>query len=254
MTNLSQYNEQFIAKLNEQLVVYTTIGTPITESPMWFQYREVKDNCLYFQSSQNGYMFFNIPLSTEHSEYATFYYKEIYEHFKSLKYSHIQENWQSVYYELRPSEKPVIEPIKEEKKTFEPLPPTDYNKQAIDFLNATQTIFTATYKKHDFYFDGDKQTRDIYSILLKNTSHRYRFNFGQSINNSDYGNTPPRAYDILACLTKYDIGNFGNFCSEFGYDTDSRTAYKTYKAVLKEWKNIERIFTANQLELLQDIN
>lgn len=131
---------------------------------------------------------------------------------------------------------------------------TDYNKQATDFLNATSTAFTATYKEHSAYFDDDKTTRDIYIIVLKNKLHRYRFLFGQSQNNSDYGNTPPTAYDVLACLTKYEVNSFEDFCGDFGYDIDSRKAYKTYKAVLKEWKNVERLFSAVQLEQLQEIN
>ena len=130
---------------------------------------------------------------------------------------------------------------------------TNYQQQATDFLKETGTTFTATYKKHGFHFEGDTQCRDIYTCVLKNSSHRYRFTFGQSINDSN-GNTPPTAYDVLSCLTKYDVGSFEDFCSEFGYDTDSRAAYKTYKAVLKEWKNIERLFTSEQIEMLQEIN
>lgn len=129
---------------------------------------------------------------------------------------------------------------------------TDYNKQAIDFLKATGTTFKAVYTKHDFYFPDDKEQRDIYRITLKNRLHTYRFNFGQSINQStgDGGNKP-RPYDVLACLTKYEVGSFENFCSDYGYDIDSRKAYKIYKAVMKEWKNIELLFSPEQLELLQ---
>lgn len=131
---------------------------------------------------------------------------------------------------------------------------TDYQKQAIDFLNATSTGFTATYKEHDYYFTDDLHTRDIYVIILKNKLHRYRFLFGQSLKNSDYGNTSPSAYDVLSCLTKGDPGDFENFCSYFGYDIDSRKAYKTYKAVMKEWKNVELLFTPEQIEQLAEIN
>jgi hypothetical protein len=63
----------------------------------------------------------------------------------------------------------------------------------------------------------------------------------------------PSAYDVLTCLTKYDVGTFENFCSDFGYDTDSRTAERTYKAVLEEWQNVEKLFTSEQLEELQEI-
>jgi hypothetical protein len=65
--------------------------------------------------------------------------------------------------------------------------------------------------------------------------------------------TSPTAYDLLAGLTKYDPGTFENFCSEFGYDTDSRKAEKTYFAVIKEWSDVSRFFTKEQLEELRDI-
>jgi len=64
----------------------------------------------------------------------------------------------------------------------------------------------------------------------------------------------PNAYSVLACLQKYDVGTFENFCSEFGYDTDSKTAEKTYLAVKDEYLNVCRLFTNQEIELLQEIN
>lgn len=61
-------------------------------------------------------------------------------------------------------------------------------------------------------------------------------------------------YDVLACLTKCDPGTFENFCSEYGYDSDSRKALKTYKAVRNEWQNLCKLFTESELEQLQEIN
>lgn len=63
----------------------------------------------------------------------------------------------------------------------------------------------------------------------------------------------PTSYDILSCLTKYDPGTFEDFCGEFGYDTDSRKAYKTYEAVKNEWQNIAMLFTESELEELREI-
>lgn len=131
---------------------------------------------------------------------------------------------------------------------------TDYNQQAADFLKSTKTSITITFKNHDYYFSDDKDTRDIYTVVLKNSAHRYRFNFGQSLANCDYGKTFPTPYDILACIEKYEISGFDDFCDNYGYDIDSRKAYKTYKTVLKEWKNIELLFTSEQLEELREIN
>lgn len=62
----------------------------------------------------------------------------------------------------------------------------------------------------------------------------------------------PTAYDVLASITKYDPDTFESFCSEFGYDEDSRTAERTYKAVVKEWNAVERLFS-DCLEELQEI-
>lgn len=63
-----------------------------------------------------------------------------------------------------------------------------------------------------------------------------------------------QAYDVLACITKSDPGTFDDFCSEFGYDTDSRKAEQVYYAVVKEWRNVQRFFTADELTELQEIN
>ena len=80
---------------------------------------------------------------------------------------------------------------------------------------------------------------------------------------SDFGHTKrdviilpvaPSEYSILSCLTKYDPGIFENFCSEFGYDTDSKNAERTYNAVVKEWQSVCRMWTDEEIEQLQEIN
>jgi len=63
----------------------------------------------------------------------------------------------------------------------------------------------------------------------------------------------PSAYDLLSCLTKYDPGTFENFCSDYGYDPDSRKAEKTYRSVLEEWNNVSNLFTEYEIEQLQEI-
>jgi hypothetical protein len=127
---------------------------------------------------------------------------------------------------------------------------SEYDIQAENFLKETQTKFKAKYFKHDFYFPDDKETRDIYKITLKTPKGSYTFTFGQSI---AHAGQEPRPYDVLACLTKYDIGTFENFCSDFGYDVDSRKAEKIYRAVLKEYKNLNRIYTQKELIKMADI-
>jgi hypothetical protein len=44
---------------------------------------------------------------------------------------------------------------------------TNYQQQAIEFLNATGTTFTASFKEYDFYFLDDKDCRDIFTCTTK---------------------------------------------------------------------------------------
>ncbi len=64
----------------------------------------------------------------------------------------------------------------------------------------------------------------------------------------------PDLYSVLACLQKYEVGTFENFCGDFGYDEDSRTAEKTYKAVSKEYDKLCSLFSNEELEILQLIS
>jgi len=64
----------------------------------------------------------------------------------------------------------------------------------------------------------------------------------------------PTPYDVLAAITKSDPGTFEDFCSDFGYDTDSRKAEAVYFAVQKEWTKVRRFFTAEEIEEMQQIS
>lgn len=63
----------------------------------------------------------------------------------------------------------------------------------------------------------------------------------------------PTPYNVLACLTKYDVGSFENFCGDFGYDEDSRSAEKIYNAVVKEFKELQTLFSDEELEKMGEI-
>jgi hypothetical protein len=95
------------------------------------------------------------------------------------------------------------------------------------------------------------QPRYVFKLQLLRGRKSYTFEFGQSIMK---GNEEPTLYDVLTCLQKYDVGTFEDFCGMFGYDNDSRTAEKTYKAVVKEFQAMERLFNSEELEVLQLIN
>jgi len=129
--------------------------------------------------------------------------------------------------------------------------------KAEQFLQEHRINFNATFLRYGAHFEEDRDrgvNRDNYRCTFSRGRARLVIFFGQSLNDSDGGGgNPPRAYDVLACIGKNDPGLFEEFCREFGYETDSRRAEKTYKAVVKEWKNVSAFFTAEELEALQEI-
>lgn len=174
---------------------------------------------------------------------------------------------------------------------------TNYEKQAIDFLEKTGCKMEIKFKENRKYFPDDKEARDVYDIKITRGNRAWRFEFGNSIADSEfvavYGRSrykipsemrtktlaeikryvrlnlqsdfgtvgadkiimpkPPTSYDVLACMTKYDPGSFEYFCSEFGYDSDSKTADRVYAAVKEEWLNVCRIWNDSEIEELAEI-
>lgn len=127
-----------------------------------------------------------------------------------------------------------------------------HQQQANDFLQKTNTKIDIEYLKYDYHFIGDKDERDIYKVTIKRDSRQFSLNFGQSLARSRRKEAPTN-YDILACLTKNEVGTFDDFCGNYGYSNDSKTARKIYKAVVKEWENVCLIWSDDEIELLQEI-
>ena len=130
-----------------------------------------------------------------------------------------------------------------------------YENQGKEFLAKTNTkmkVGEPTYGKH---FVGDDAERWIFPVKFTRGGKSFSVRFGQSIAN---GSAEPTAYDVLACLTKYDVGSFENFCSEFGcerfddWGRENRTTKKLYNAVCREFAGVERIW-GDVLESLQEI-
>jgi hypothetical protein len=154
---------------------------------------------------------------------------------------------------------------------------TQYVTQVEKFMDAVNAKMEVKLLGSMLYFDDDKEPRDVYQITLTRKGKSYSFRFGQSVLHSrDYVEKSaqqrnsrgepwgailrykrdavkvPTAYDVLAAVQKYEVGTFEDFCSEFGYDTDSRKAEKTYFEIQKEYAEIEKLFS-DVMEELQEI-
>lgn len=144
--------------------------------------------------------------------------------------------------------------------------------KANTFLKNTKANLKIEFLRNAKYFDDDEHPRDIYSVTISRGDRSFSFEFGQSYNDSgrwwrfgryERGTHPgigknnskptpanewdknvnfsaPNAYDILASIEKYHPGTLEQFCSEFGYDLDSKKAEKIYNAVIDQVQNIRK--------------
>lgn len=168
----------------------------------------------------------------------------------------------------------------------------EYEAQAQKFLKDTNTELTIKFLKFDKYFSDDTHARLVWEVTLNRNERLYTFNFGDSLANTEkalnYGkvkstriNYPekvmrdkmllndykklmlayidrdkikkPTAYDILACLDVSYFDDFDDFCSMYGYDTDSRNAEKIFNAIKEQNLNLQVLFSDSELEQLNEI-
>lgn len=125
----------------------------------------------------------------------------------------------------------------------------EYQKQALIFQIKYKVGFKTEWLKYGKHFEDDKQPRHIFKVTLSRNGKRFSFNFGQSIADDA---KHPDLYSVLACLTKYDVGTFEDFCNDFGYEMYNESSMKIYKAVCKEFSNVEKLF-GDCLDELQEI-
>ena len=167
----------------------------------------------------------------------------------------------------------------------------EYTKQATEFLKKANATIKIEFIGLTINREWKENTpRNLYSITLSSPAGSMTFDFWDSIYNTEVQQmnfttyaekrynrhfdslnysekvkaqrelkekkaaAQPTAYDILACMTKYDPGTFDDFCAEYGYNEDSRTAERIYFAVQKEYTQLAKIFTPEQLEEMQNIN
>lgn len=124
-----------------------------------------------------------------------------------------------------------------------------------NLFNKNADIRTYYPKKHFVQLPEAEQsklltrwTAEAKNMALQNTARTLR-----KITHVQSPAVAPGAYSILSCLTKYDPDTFEDFCGNYGYDTDSRQAEKTYKAVCKEYESLTRLYDSEELEAMAEI-
>ena len=90
------------------------------------------------------------------------------------------------------------------------------------------------------------------SDLTRFIKYNINANFSNNIDKIHYP-VPPSPYDILACLEKYDYNSFEDFCSELGYDTDSRSAERIYNECKEQYLQLCSLYNEEEMEMLREI-
>lgn len=126
----------------------------------------------------------------------------------------------------------------------------NYQENANSFATKHGIKLTVLSSRYGMHFVDDTQSRYIFKLKLSRGKKSYTFDFGQSIAS---GSKEPTIYDVLACLQKYDVGSFEDFCNNFGYDLYNDSYTGIYKSVCKEFEAVERLFS-DILDELQEIN
>lgn len=107
---------------------------------------------------------------------------------------------------------------------------------------ATQVNISSKYGAR---LDRDKQSdwqrnANGYTVRLMYKGRQYTIDFWQGTDITE----DPTAAGVLDCLLSDANGGemtFGEFCGEFGYDNDSRTAERTWKQCGKVREELQRL-------------
>lgn len=150
---------------------------------------------------------------------------------------------------------------------------TDYEKQAQDFLNEFGIKFRATLadsKPAPWAMEEKpfKAEPHHYRVTLSRSQgspvcqpdgiripHRLTFDFWGSMADSEKGINRATPYDVLSCISG-DVNcpeTFENFCSEYGYKSDSIKALQTFRRCAVFGKRLRAFFTQPEIEKLQTI-
>lgn len=136
---------------------------------------------------------------------------------------------------------------------------SEYNCQAIEFLLNTKTKIKIDSISKDYPNWQREHMVNKYRVTLKNKKHSYEYEFFDSIKNTkDNNSLKYDFYSVLAGMGIYTPDSFDEFCSEFGYEFKNESEYIKTKSIhlacLEQNKNLRKLFTVSELDMLSEIN
>lgn len=135
---------------------------------------------------------------------------------------------------------------KNEHATYKITIKTKKGQMELEFYDSLQNTELLHYAQMNFFDDPHYKYQRKYKSLIPYGDFEEKIKKGK-----------PTPYDILACLTKYEPGSMEDFFSEFGFEIncaqDMFDFFETYNACVKEYNDLCRIFTEEQMEKLREI-
>jgi len=118
---------------------------------------------------------------------------------------------------------------------------SDYDKECYALLKRNHISFTF---KEPEIVEWFGRTHFMFKCRFYNKWNHKSMTVNFKTSYQDYldGVEEISVYDVLACLQKYDCGSLSDFAHEFGYDTDKKETEEIYKACVKEYNGVLRVF------------
>ena len=133
----------------------------------------------------------------------------------------------------------------------------EYVERAKDFLKKCNAEMEIEYIGRDVNKNWDEyEERNKYRFTIVTPLGKMEGTFWDSFYATEHGEKPTE-YDILSCLETSDVGTIDDFVEAYGYEvkkwSDVKRIERIYEAVIKEYSDLCRIFTPEQMDMLCEI-
>lgn len=130
------------------------------------------------------------------------------------------------------------------------------NQEVCDFLDEALLTKCKVYylgkRLHPLWTQvHPERPRNCYRVELKNPRGHASFEFYDSTTATERDDDIS-LYDFFACIVKEDVGDYIDFCANYGYD-ESKSSLSIYYAVRREYSKLKKLFLNNELEVLSEI-
>jgi len=129
-------------------------------------------------------------------------------------------------------------------------------KTTINTKTAGQITINSNYTGNKLWPADDSQRNyNHHKITVTNNNKKLSFDFWGSIVNPIIDSESDNISALYCFLSDAIAGSetFTDFCSNCGYDEDSRKAYKTYQTCQKTYAKFERVFNCSGYDLINEL-